>query len=57
MARLPDSLAIGLWITGSCWVLAILAYLFGGSTEWIFPLFMFGVFTGIAEWIMSRNVK
>jgi hypothetical protein len=26
MARLPDSLAIGLWITGATWLLALLAY-------------------------------
>jgi hypothetical protein len=57
MTRLPDSLAIGLWITGSTWVLAILAYLLGGSTEWIFPLFVLGVCTGIAEWVMRRKAR
>jgi len=57
MARLPDSLAIGLWITGATWLLAILAYLMGGSTEWILPLFVFGVLTGIAEWLMRRNAR
>jgi hypothetical protein len=57
MDRLPDSLAIALWIVGSCWALAIVAYAFGASTEWIFPLFMFGVFTGIAEWVLRRKAK
>jgi hypothetical protein len=57
MATLPDSLAIGLWITGATWLLAILAYLMGGSTEWILPLFVFGVLTGIAEWLMRRNAR
>jgi hypothetical protein len=57
MERLPDSLAIGFWITGSTWVLAILAYLFGGSTEWILPLFVLGVLTGIAEWLMRQRAK
>jgi hypothetical protein len=57
MARLPDSLSIGLWITGATWLLAILAYLLGGSTEWILPLFVFGVLTGIAEWLMRRNAR
>jgi hypothetical protein len=57
MERLPDSLAIGFWITGSIWVLAILAYLFGGSTEWILPLFVFGVLTGIAEWLTRQRTK
>jgi hypothetical protein len=55
MAKLPDTLAIALWITGSCWILALLAYLLGGSTEWIFALFMLGTLTGIAEWVMRRK--
>jgi hypothetical protein len=57
MARLPDSLAIGLWITGSTWALAIFAYLIGASTEWILPLFAFGLLTGIAEWVMRQKAK
>lgn len=57
MARLPDSLAIGLWITGSMWALAILAYLLDASTEWILPLFVFGVLTGVAEWVMRQRVR
>jgi len=57
MERLPDSLSIGLWITGATWLLALLAYLIGGSTEWILPLFVFGVLTGIAEWLMRRNAR
>jgi hypothetical protein len=57
MTRLPDSLAIGFWITGSMWALAILAYLLGGSTEWILPLFVLGVLTGIAEWIMRQKPR
>jgi hypothetical protein len=55
MERLPDSLAIAVWITCSFWLLAMLAYFVGGSTEWVLPLFAFGVLTGIAEWIMRRE--
>jgi hypothetical protein len=33
MERLPDSLAIGLWITGSCWALALVASVFGAFKE------------------------
>ncbi len=55
MAKLPDSLAIALWITGSSWALAIAVCLLGGSSEWIFPLVMLGVLTGIAEWILRRK--
>jgi hypothetical protein len=57
LARLPDSLSIALWITGATWGLAMIAYLLGGSTEWILPLFIFGVLTGIAEWIMRRKMQ
>lgn len=55
MASLPASLAIALWVTGSCWALAALAYLFGASTEWVLPLFGLGCVTGIAEWIRRRR--
>jgi hypothetical protein len=48
MKRLPESLSIALWLTGSCWVLAVLTYATGASTELIFPLFMLGLVTGIA---------
>jgi predicted metal-binding membrane protein len=57
MEGFPDSLSIALWIVGSCWALAILAYLFGASTEWILPLLMLGLLTGIAEWLMRRKAK
>jgi hypothetical protein len=57
MARLPESLSIALWITGATWGLAIVAYLLGGSTEWILPLFIFGVLTGMVEWIMRRKTQ
>jgi len=57
MERLPESLSIALWMVGSCWALAILAYVFGASTEWILPLFMLGLLTGIAEWVMRRKAK
>ena len=57
MAKLPDSLAIALWIVGSCWMLAIIAYAFGGSTEWILPLFILGLATGVAEWLLRRAEK
>lgn len=57
MANFPQTLAIGLWITGALWLLAAIAYLIGASTDWILQLFVFGVLTGIAEWLMRRNAK
>jgi hypothetical protein len=55
MKRLPDSLAIALWTVGSCWLVAIMAYVFGGPTELIIPLVMVGILTGLAEWTLRRQ--
>ncbi len=57
MDRLPDSLAIALWVVGSCCVLAVLAYAIGASRELILPLVVLGILTGIAEWVMRRREK
>lgn len=56
MGRLPDSLVIALWVVGSCWALAVIAYIVG-ETELILPLVVFGVLTGIAEWILRQRSK
>jgi len=47
------SLAIGLWITGSSWAVALIACLLGASTEWIFSLFMLGLLTGTAMLVVK----
>ena len=57
MEKLPDSLAIGLWITGSNWALVLLAWLFGASTEWLLPLFILSLFAGVAEWVLRRDIR
>jgi predicted metal-binding membrane protein len=57
MEKLPDTLAIGLWITGSCWALVLMACLFGASTEWLLPLFMLGLLTGLAELILRGDTR
>jgi H+/Cl- antiporter ClcA len=56
MAGLPDP-SIALWIVAACWVVAIIAYLVGGPTVLIIPLFVLGVFTGIIEWLLRRNTS
>ena len=55
MEKLPESLSIALWIAGASWAFAILAYVFGASTEWILPLCILGLVTGIAEWVLRRG--
>jgi hypothetical protein len=57
MVRLADALAIALWIVGSCWVLAILAYAFGGPPKLILLIFVLGVVTGVAEWAYRRSKR
>jgi hypothetical protein len=57
VGKLPNSLEIALWVIGSCWAVAIAAYVFGGSLELILPLVALGVLTGVAEWYMRRNIK
>jgi H+/Cl- antiporter ClcA len=57
MARLPDTLVYALWIVGACWVVAIIAYLVGGPTDLIVPLFFLGVFTGFVEWLLRHNTN
>jgi hypothetical protein len=54
MARLPDSLAISLWIVGACWLLALLALLFGLDAEVIWAALLFGVVAGLVEWQARR---
>jgi hypothetical protein len=55
MDRLPNSLAIALWVVGACWMLAIIGYIFGAPSELIFPLVAFGILTGFAEWYLRRG--
>ena len=57
MKTVPDSLTIAFWITGSSWALALFAYLLGGSLEWIFPIIILGILTGIAEWVLRQKLR
>jgi hypothetical protein len=38
-----------LWVVGSCWTVAIVAYVFGVSQELILPLVALGIVTGLAK--------
>lgn len=55
MDRLPNSLAIALWIVGACWIVAIIGYIFGAPSELIFPLVAVGILTGLAELYLRRT--
>lgn len=55
MDRIPDSLAIALWISITCFALGIIAYICGISGELVFILVTLGILTGLAEWYMRRD--
>lgn len=56
MMGLPTSLAIALWIVGSTWLIAGLAYAIDAPAEVVWATFIFGLFAGVAEWL-ARTVK
>jgi hypothetical protein len=55
MARLPESLAIALWIVGSTWVLALLALLLDFDREVVWAALLFGLVAGAAEWLARQR--
>ena len=55
MTGLPTSLAIGLWLTGSFSLIAILADIFDAPNEVVYITFVIGVFAALAEWLAHRG--
>jgi hypothetical protein len=53
--KLPNALAIALWIVGSCWAIAGLAWLLNAETEFLGSLVAFGAVTGALEWWLRRK--
>jgi hypothetical protein len=56
-SKLPPSLSIALWLVGSIWLIALLAHLFDASREIVFAALVFGLFSGVAEWLALRRRK
>ena len=54
MTGLPTSLSIALWLTGSMWVVGMLAYTFDAPVEIVFATFIIGLVGGVAEWLARR---
>ncbi|RTL54547.1 MAG: hypothetical protein EKK40_01750 [Bradyrhizobiaceae bacterium] len=52
---LPASLSIALWLTGAIWLVAIAAHVFDAPREIVYLTLLFGVFTGLAEWLTSKR--
>jgi hypothetical protein len=55
MDKLPNSLAIALWVAGACWLVAVIGYFCGASSELIFAVIALGILTGLAEWYMRQR--
>jgi hypothetical protein len=53
--RLPNALAIAIWITASCWAVAAVAWLVDTETDFLTPLVVFGAVTGAVEWWLRRK--
>ena len=52
---LPGSVAIAIWVTGSCWAVAGIAYFLDVETKVLAPIVAIGVATGIIEWLLRRK--
>ncbi len=55
MSRLPTSLVIALWFTGSIWFIAILVYMFGIDRHVLYATSLFGLLAAVLEWRASRK--
>lgn len=53
--RLPNALAIALWIAGSCWAVAAVAWLLNAETDFLVALVAFGAASGALEWWLRRK--
>jgi hypothetical protein len=56
-SKLPPSLSIALWLVGSIWLVALLAHVFDAPREIVFAALIFGLFSGVAEWLALRRRK
>jgi len=50
MTGIPTSLAIAIWIAGSCWAVALVAYFLNAEMNFLARLMIVGATTGAAEW-------
>jgi predicted PurR-regulated permease PerM len=57
MTGLPTSLSIGLWLVGSIWLVAALAYAFDVSEEVVWAALIAGLLAGFVEWLVRRRAR
>jgi hypothetical protein len=55
MTGLPASLSIALWLTGSIWLVAILAHVLDAPHEIVYAALAFGLIAGVVEWLFVRG--
>lgn len=54
---LPASLSIALWLVASLWIVAIVAHALDAPHEIVYAAFVFGLLSGIAEWLTIRRMR
>ena len=55
MAGIPTPLAIAIWITGACWLVAAIPYFLEIDATFVAPMVIVGALTGVAEWLLRRK--
>jgi hypothetical protein len=53
--RLPNSLAIALWLVGTLWLIAFVVYLFDVDRDVIYATLAFGLVAYGIEWMALRK--
>jgi hypothetical protein len=53
--QIPTSLAIALWLTGTMWLVGLLAYRFNQPPAIVGGIFIMGIVAAIMEWLAAKT--
>jgi hypothetical protein len=53
--QIPTSLAIALWLTGTMWLVGLLAYRFNKPPEVVGGMFIMGIAAAVTEWLAAKT--
>jgi hypothetical protein len=57
MAGLPFSLVIAIWLVGAMWIVGLIAYFSGFSSDLVWFVLFLGTGAALVEWRARRNKK
>ena len=57
MAGLPLSLVIAIWLVGAMWIVGLIAYFSGFSSDLVWFVLFLGTGAALVEWRARRNKK